>query len=249
MNLLKFISDNKINNILIMDEITIKINKKSLTTFLFGFVVAAPIFIGGTYLFTRDSGNGGDLKPSNAQANEQNNDNINNPEPTFNFDGAYSRGDKNAKVTIVLYEDFECPFCQKHHETVKQIISKYGNKVRVVWKHFPLSFHLNAQPAANAAECAGEQGKFWEYADKLFPNQANYGNALWAKLAGELKLDINKFNSCVSSKKYQAKIDADTDEGAQNGVQGTPATFINDQLVSGALPFTNFEQIIEGLLN
>jgi protein-disulfide isomerase len=223
-----------------MEEITIKINKKSLLTFLLGFVVAAPIFIGGTYLFTRDGGTP-EIKPSGVQAE--------NPiEPTFNFDKANATGDKNAKVTMVVYSDFECPYCQNHHETMKQVIAKYGNKVRVVWKNFPLSFHANAEPAANAAECAGEQGKFWEYADKLFANQENFGTALWAKLAGELKLNTSKFNACVSAKTYQSKIDADLNEGVANGVEGTPATFVNGELVVGALPLSNFEQIIDGIL-
>lgn len=208
-----------------------------------GFVVAAPVFIGGTYFFTHGGGINEKLKPADAQAEET------AGEPSFNFDGANSIGDKNAKVTMVVYSDFECPYCQGYHETVKQIIVKYGNKVRIVWKHFPLSFHANAEPAANAAECAGEQGKFWEYADKLFANQENFGTALWAKLAGELKLNTSKFNSCMTAKTYQAKIDADLNEGIANGVEGTPATFINGELVSGALPLSNFEQIIDGILN
>jgi protein-disulfide isomerase len=224
-----------------MEEIVIRINKKSLVTFLFGFVVAAPIFIGGTYLFTRDSGVGENFKPSEIQAG-------NTIEPVFNFDDANIVGDKNAKVTVVVYSDFECPYCANHHETIKQIIAKYGNKVRVVWKNFPLSFHANAEPAANAAECAGEQGKFWEYADKLYANQENFGATLWAKLAGELKLNTSKFNSCVSAKTYQSKIDADLNEGIDNAVEGTPATFINGELISGALPLANFVQIIDEIL-
>jgi len=227
-----------------MEEFVIKVNKKSLITFLLGFVVAAPIFIGGTYLFIHDGGTGENLKPSGAQANEQGN----TIEPTFNFDGVNSMGDKNAKVTMVVYSDFECPYCANHHETIKQIISEYGNKVRVVWKSFPLSFHANAEPAANAAECAGEQGKFWEYADKLFANQSSFGTALWTKLASELKLNASKFNTCMSSKTYQSKIDADLNEGIANGVEGTPATFVNGELVSGALPFSNFQQIIDSIL-
>lgn len=228
-----------------MDEITIKINKKSLITFLLGFVVAAPIFLGVGYLFFGGQTSNENLNPQRAQADEQ----INAQEPTFNFDGANTAGDKNAKATMVVYSDFECPYCSKHHDTIKQVISEYGNKVFVVWKNFPLSSHANAENAANAAECAAEQGKFWEYADKLFANQENFGAALWTKLAGELKLNISKFNSCASAKTYQAKIDADLDEGVANGVEGTPATFINGQLISGALPFANFQQIIDGILN
>jgi protein-disulfide isomerase len=132
---------------------------------------------------------------------------------------------------------------------LNKILSDYKGKVRLVYKHFPLGFHPNAQKAAEASECADEQGKFWEYHDKLFENQAN-GLSIdkfkqWAK---DLGLDTNKFNDCLDSGKYAQKVQADYQEGAQKGVDGTPATFINGKLITGALPYESFKQRIDGLL-
>jgi len=169
---------------------------------------------------------------------------------TFNITkDDHVRGAFNAPITLVEFSDFECPFCGRIYPTFKSILSKYDGKVRLVYKYFPLSFHPNAQKAAEAAECANEQGKFWEYHDKLFDNQA-VGFSLdnfksWAK---DLGLDSSKFNNCLDSGKYADKVQADEKEGAAKGVRGTPATFINGQLVSGALPLDSFTQIIDGLI-
>lgn len=175
------------------------------------------------------------------------------PEPaakqTFNITKSdHVRGDFNAPITLVEFSDFECPFCERHYPTMNQIISNYKGKVRLVYKHFPLSFHPNAQKAAEAAECASEQGKFWEYHDKLFTNQPNgLSTDKFKQWAGELKLNAKKFNDCLDTGKYAAKVKADAQEGAQKGVNGTPATFVNGQLVSGAVPYEQFKQIIDSL--
>ena len=159
------------------------------------------------------------------------------------------RGDFNAPITLVEFSDFECPFCERHYPTLNKILSDYKGKVRLVYKHFPLGFHPNAQKAAEASECADEQGKFWEYHDKIFENQSS-GLSLdkfkqWAK---DLGLDTQRFNACLDSGKYAQKVQADYQEGLQKGVNGTPATFINGQLVSGALPYDSFKQIIDSIL-
>jgi protein-disulfide isomerase len=159
------------------------------------------------------------------------------------------RGDFNAQITLVEFSDFECPFCARHYPTLKKILEDYKGKVRLVYKHFPLSFHPNAQKAAEASECAVEQGKFWEYHDKIFENQAS-GLSLekfkqWAK---ELGLDTSKFNDCLDSGKYAQKVQADYQEGLQKGVNGTPTTFVNGQPLSGALPYESFKQIIDSIL-
>jgi len=160
------------------------------------------------------------------------------------------RGDFNAPITLVEFSDFECPFCGRHYPTMNKILNDYKGKVRLVYKHFPLGFHPNARKAAEASECAGEQGKFWEYHDKIFENQSS-GLSIekfkqWAK---DLGLNSNKFNDCLDSGKYAQKVQADYQEGSQKGVNGTPATFVNGQLVSGALPYESFKQIIDSLLN
>jgi protein-disulfide isomerase len=153
-----------------------------------------------------------------------------------------------ADVVIIEYSDFECPFCSRHHPTMLQVMEEYGDKVAWVYRHFPLSFHPEAKPAALASECAAEQGKFWEYADALFENQTLLADGYYATLAGELGLNANKFNDCFDSAKYQAVVDADTASGAAAGVNGTPATFINGQLVSGAVPFASLKTIIDAEL-
>lgn len=169
---------------------------------------------------------------------------------TFNINqDNHIRGNFNAPITLVEFSDFECPFCGKHYPTLKKILSDYQDKVRLVYKHFPLPFHSNSQKAAEASECASEQGKFWEYHDKLFDNQSTGFSVdnfkQWAK---DLNLDSAKFNSCLDSGKYASLVKADLKEGEQKGVNGTPSTFVNGQLVSGAQPYETFKQIIDNLL-
>lgn len=169
---------------------------------------------------------------------------------TFNITKAdHVRGNFNAPVTLVEFSDFECPFCGRIYPTLKKILADYPNKVRLVYKYFPLtSIHPNAQKASEAAECASEQGKFWEYHDKLFDNQAGgYSIDKFKTWAKDLGLNTTKFNDCLDTSKYAAKVSADQQEGQAKGVQGTPATFVNGQLVSGALPYESFKQIIDNL--
>lgn len=159
------------------------------------------------------------------------------------------RGDlKKAEVVIVEYSDFECPFCERHHPTLLQAMEEYGDKIAWVYRHFPLSFHPEAEPSANASECADEQGKFWEYSDALFANQDKLAASYYPQLAGELGLNMNKFNECFNAKKYQSVIDNDQASGATAGVTGTPATFINGQMVSGAVPYSTIKQLIDAEL-
>ena len=162
----------------------------------------------------------------------------------------YVKGPDNAKVTLIEYSDFECPYCARHNSTIQDIMDEYGNDVRLVFRNFPLSFHPNAQDAALAAECAGEQGKFWEMHDKIF--EANDAGTLsantWSEAAGDLGLNTNKFNDCMDSDKYAEKITQQMQDGMEAGVQGTPATFVNGKMVSGALPYETFVQIIEAEL-
>ncbi len=163
------------------------------------------------------------------------------------------RGSSSAPVTMIEYSDYECPFCQRFHETMKQVMKDYSGKVRWVFRHFPLSFHANAQPAALAAECASEQGKFWEFTDAAYQSQANLGDALFSQIASDLKLNKSKFDSCVSSKKYASVISADQASGSAAGVDGTPATFIiaadgSQELVPGALPYEQVKPMIDAAL-
>lgn len=159
------------------------------------------------------------------------------------------RGNPKAKVVLIEYSDFQCPFCSKHHPVVKQLLDAFPNQIAWVYRHFPLtSIHPQAQPAAEASECAAEQGKFWEYADKLFDNQTLLGDATYEKIATDLELNVSKFKTCYSSKKYAGRVNQDATEGGAAGVDGTPANFINGSLVSGAIPFESLKAMVESQL-
>jgi len=156
-------------------------------------------------------------------------------------------------VTLIEYSDYQCPFCQRFHSTMQQVMKDYSGKVRWVFRHYPLSFHPNAQPAALAAECAAEQGKFWEFTDAAYENQNDLGDALYSKIASDLKLNKSKFDSCVSSKKFANAVTDDQSSGSSAGVDGTPATFIvaadgSQQLVPGALPYEQVKPMIDAAL-
>jgi protein-disulfide isomerase len=160
------------------------------------------------------------------------------------------QGGEEAQVVLVEYTDFECPYCSRHHTTMNQVISEYGNKIKYVLRHFPLGFHPEAQKAAEAFECAAEQDKAFEMSDYIF--EANVAKEMsvekWKAGAKTLGLKTSQFNNCLDDGKYAAKVQQDASEGSASGVDGTPATFVNGQLVSGALPFESFSQIIDGLL-
>jgi protein-disulfide isomerase len=160
-------------------------------------------------------------------------------------------GKANAKVTLIEYSDFECPFCSKHYETMKQIKEAYPNDVRVIFRHYPLSFHPEAQKAAEASECAADQGKFWEMYDKIFAANlaGDMSVAKWKTVAAELGMDSAKFDKCLDSGEKASRVAEDLNEGSGAGVEGTPATFVNGQLVSGALPIESFKQIIDAELS
>lgn len=160
------------------------------------------------------------------------------------------KGNKNAKVTMIEYSDFECPFCLRHVATVEQALKDYPNDVRLVYRHFPLSFHPEAQKAAEASECAGKQGKFWEMHDEIFKanSAGTMSVAKWKEIARTLKIDGNAFDKCLDSGETAAKIAQDENEGAAAGVAGTPGTFVNGELVEGAVPYASFKQIIDSKL-
>ncbi len=173
--------------------------------------------------------------------------------PTITLEGANTMGSEDAPVVIVEWSDFQCPFCSRFAlETAPSIKQNYVDtgKVLFVYKHFPLdSIHPMATPAALASECAAEQGKFWEYHDKVFENMASLSTANLKKWAGDLGLNTATFNSCLDSQKYADKVKADLQEGLAAGIRGTPGFLVNGELVSGAQPYSVFQQIIEAQLN
>jgi protein-disulfide isomerase/plastocyanin len=161
------------------------------------------------------------------------------------------KGDVNAPVTIIEFSDFECPFCGKYvMETYPQIVKDYieTGKVRYVFRDFPLDFHTKAQKAAEAAECAGEQGMYWEMHDYLFANQDYLEVSYLKGYAKDLKLDTDKFDECLDSGAMEEEVLADLIEGQSYGVSGTPGFFINGKMISGAQPYEVFVQEIEAAL-
>lgn len=160
-------------------------------------------------------------------------------------------GSETAKVTIVEFSDFECFYCARFYsETYGRLKAEFGDQVRFAYKHFPISFaHPQAESAAMASVCANEQGKFWEYHDLLFPNQANLGrDALvsYAQKAGVSNME--QFTQCVDSQKYAATVQADLAQGEKLGVTGTPTFFINGRPLVGAQPYDVFAFAIEQAL-
>ena len=164
---------------------------------------------------------------------------------------AYYEGDENAPVTVVVFDDFQCPFCKKFFdETLPKLKEDYidTGKVKYVFRHFPLSFHQNAQKAAEAAECAGEQGKFWEMHDMLYSHQDALSVDDLKNYASQLGLDTEQFNQCLDSGKYKDKVQNDFNMGVQVGVSGTPTFFINGEKLVGAQPYSVFQQVIDSKL-
>ena len=158
------------------------------------------------------------------------------------------KGDKDAPVTIVEFSDYECPFCTKFYDqSLQQIEKNYidTGKVKFIYRDFPLSFHQNAQKAAEAAECAGEQDKYFEMHDLLFEKGVSGGVNAFKQYAKDIGLNTKKFDQCLDSGAMAQEVKDDFAAGQQLGVSGTPAFFINGKLVSGAQPYSVFEQIIE----
>lgn len=160
-------------------------------------------------------------------------------------------GGEKAKVTIVEFSDFQCPFCSRAADTVNQIKKKYGNKIKIVFKHFPLPMHQQAMPASEAAMCVYEQSKdkFWKMHDILFKHQDKLSNDDLAKHAKEAGADEKKFKECFDAKKYAETIQKDLAYGEKLGVRSTPTFFINGQILSGALPIEQFSEVIDEELN
>jgi len=155
-------------------------------------------------------------------------------------------GPQDAPVLIVEFSDFQCGYCARFTtETLNQILDTYGNQVRFVYRDFPLtSMHPYAQKAAEAAQCAYEQGKYWEYSDLLFQNQQALDVDSLKGYAQQLGLDTDAFNECLDSGRYTSEVQNDFAQGQSYGVTGTPTFFINGRLLVGAKPFSAFQAMI-----
>ncbi len=161
-------------------------------------------------------------------------------------EGHPSHGSADAPVTIVEFSDFECPYCLAMLSTIKNLQEAYGEKVRLVYRQFPLtSIHPNAQKAAEASLCANDQGKFWEMHDLMFEDQSGLSVEALAKKALSLELDGTTFETCLSTNKYAEQVKQDVRDGTVAGVSGTPAVFINGRALIGNVPYSKVAEIID----
>jgi len=161
----------------------------------------------------------------------------------------YTLGRKDANVAIVEFSDFQCPACGSAHPIIKRITQEYEDKILFVYRHFPIiTAHKYALKAAEAAEAAGEQGKFWEYHDLLFENQESLKTQDLKRYAQELELDTAKFNEALDSGKFKDKVTTDMDDGEKLGVSSTPTFFINGQKNVGVLSYEKFKELIDKAL-
>jgi protein-disulfide isomerase len=157
-----------------------------------------------------------------------------------------SMGPDDAPVTIVEFSDYQCPYCSRAEPVVQQVLERYPSQVRFVFRHFPLEqIHPLARGAAEAAACANEQGRFWEFHGKLFASGAKLDAESLQQYASDLELDLEAFQACVDERRFQAAIEADLVAGRQAGVTGTPVFFVNGIRMSGARPLEDFVSTIE----
>jgi protein-disulfide isomerase len=167
----------------------------------------------------------------------------------FTLEGAPSRGPSGAPVTIVEYTDFHCPFCKRVLPALTRLLSRYGDKVRLVFRDFPIDrLHPGARKAAEAARCAHDQGRFWDYHDRLFASAPRSSGEHLVAHARQLGLDVTTFERCLASGTHAARVQQSVDEGIRVGVTGTPAFFINGRLLSGAQPLEHFVRLVEEAL-
>jgi protein-disulfide isomerase len=160
--------------------------------------------------------------------------------------GYPAKGPASAPVTIVEFSDFQCPFCSRVTPTLEQVVSKYGNKLRLVFRQFPLPMHPNAAKAAEASLCANEQGKFWQMHDLMFKDQGGLSvEGLKSKAAGIAGINAASFNSCLDSGKQTPAVQSDVKAGSKAGVNGTPAMFINGRFINGAVSADDLSKVID----
>jgi protein-disulfide isomerase len=162
-------------------------------------------------------------------------------------DGDPSIGPEDAAVTIIEFSDYQCPFCIRWHaDSYNRLLTDYEGKIRFVYRDLPLSaIHPEAQPAAEAANCAGEQQAYWQYHDALFGGKYGLGTQAYDQYAAELNLDMAAFDTCVAEHRYKDEVDADANFVRNLGFTSTPTFFINGLVIVGAQPYEVFQQIID----
>src|SRR3989338_9919304 len=233
---------------LVAVENKLKTGKFIENNFLALAILAAGLMISGSLLYSNGIGSKSGL--AKIKQDPQGNVRVD-----VSADDDPSLGNKNAKVTIIESSDYQCPFCRTFwKESFSQLKKEYidTGKVRFVYRDYPLSFHPMAEPSAQAGQCADEQGKYWEFHDKIFGEEEKKGQgtvtytvAEVKRWASEISLDGPSFNECLDSGKYKDEVAKDFSDGSAAGVSGTPSVFINGRLIVGAQPFSAFKAIID----
>jgi len=167
---------------------------------------------------------------------------------TVDITGNPVKGPANAKITIVEFTDFQCPYCKRGADVIAQVVKAYPNDVKVAFKNLPLPFHKEAMPAAKAALAANKQGKFWEFYTELFNNQGQLSTAFYEATAKKVGLNVEKWKTDMAAPETETQIKADMAIAEKNGIQGTPGFFVGGVAVKGAYPFEHFKMIIDKLL-
>lgn len=236
-------------------------------SFIQGIVVGVVVvgLLGGVYMLGARNGGGLSLGTNNGAVNaptavapDPNKPQVGTVKPISKDD--HIIGKANAKIVLLEYSDLECPYCKQFHPTMQQVVDTYGDKVAWVYRHFPLSFHANAQKEAEAAECVNDLGgndKFWKFIDAIYTRTTSNGTGFaldaLAPLAKEVGVDQAKFTDCLNSGKNTAKVQTDLTEGQAAGITGTPGTIIMvngkaQSIIPGALPFASIKTTIDSLL-
>lgn len=210
---------------------SINSSKYNWKIFIFGIIIGLAIFAIANYLNKSKTSTVSEkvTQPVNFDIN------VNN-----HIKGAY-----DAPVDLVVFNDYTCKYCQEYALNLEKLLEQQPGQVRVIWKHFPLN--QNYLTAAVAAECAYDQGKFWEYSHELYSHQDEYTNEFYLTTATDLGLDLGQFSICLNSDKYVAKIKADYYEGIMKGVIGAPATFVNGEYIPGVIPVERLVSLVEEL--
>ncbi len=155
-----------------------------------------------------------------------------------------AQGSRLASVQLVVFSDFQCPYCRRAMPVLKRLVAKYGDQARLVWKDFPLPTHPMAALAAEAAQCAHDQGKFWDYHDRLFGEAQNLEPTRLRTLAAEVGVDMAVFNQCMESRQHRDRVATSLREGRRLGVEATPTVFINGRIVTGLATFDTYERLL-----
>ncbi len=153
-------------------------------------------------------------------------------------------GSRSAPVKIIVYSDFECPYCAESAPLLKGMVNNSSGKAALIWKDFPLPSHVQAYAAAEAAQCAAAQGKFWEFHDKLFLNQSSLGSTLYQQLTSDLKLNVDKFLNCLNNKEAVPLINQNISEAKSIGIDGTPTLIVNGQIYNGTMTKEQLDLIL-----